>query len=329
MRRLPKTHKKLPMRKQDEPDFYMLDKTNPLPAIEDAPVPGGLSVSNAMRGGASGVAGGMPGGMPGGMGGGMGGMPGAHGGMGVPPQPVPPTMAGRMLPPPTVSHAPQPRFSQGMYGADPLLQGQDDYGDMPSQGERGMMSRGLMQSSTGAFRSPMHGGQGMPQGMAGAIPGAAAAGRMAQQMGGRGMANPMYPSNQFMNPMQGMQARRFRPMGMEGGMSSEQAFPQDGQDDFYSRQQAPMRRMPMDQMTPMQQMYNDRASGGQDQMPQGGDQQSQGGYGSAMYSSNFRDLQSTGNDYMYRGEGGGPQMGGSSEEYMGMVSPMRRNRPPV
>ena len=50
MRRLPKTHKKLPMRKQDEPDFYLLDKTNPLPALEDAPIPGGLAASSAIRG---------------------------------------------------------------------------------------------------------------------------------------------------------------------------------------------------------------------------------------------------------------------------------------
>jgi hypothetical protein len=49
MRRLPKTHKKLPMRKQDEPDFYMLDKTNRLPALEDAPVPGGLAAASALR----------------------------------------------------------------------------------------------------------------------------------------------------------------------------------------------------------------------------------------------------------------------------------------
>ena len=37
MRRLPKTHKKLPMNKDDEPDFYKLDKKNPLPALQDAP----------------------------------------------------------------------------------------------------------------------------------------------------------------------------------------------------------------------------------------------------------------------------------------------------
>lgn len=39
MRRLPKTHKKLPMCKKDEPDFYALNKTNPLPSLEDAPIP--------------------------------------------------------------------------------------------------------------------------------------------------------------------------------------------------------------------------------------------------------------------------------------------------
>jgi hypothetical protein len=48
MRRLPKTHKKLPMKKGDEPDFYSLDKANPLPALEDAPIPG-LPHSMAMR----------------------------------------------------------------------------------------------------------------------------------------------------------------------------------------------------------------------------------------------------------------------------------------
>jgi hypothetical protein len=36
MRRLPKTHKKLPMKKQDEPDFYAMDKDNPLPFDSEA-----------------------------------------------------------------------------------------------------------------------------------------------------------------------------------------------------------------------------------------------------------------------------------------------------
>lgn len=41
MRRLPKTHKKLPMKKDDEPDFYALDKANPLPSLEESsPCPG-------------------------------------------------------------------------------------------------------------------------------------------------------------------------------------------------------------------------------------------------------------------------------------------------
>ena len=53
MRRLPKTHKKQPMKKTDEPDFYALDKTNPLPALEDAPVPGAVATSIAMHGGHS------------------------------------------------------------------------------------------------------------------------------------------------------------------------------------------------------------------------------------------------------------------------------------
>jgi hypothetical protein len=52
MRRLPKTHKKLPMKKKDEPDFYKLDQTHPLPAIHEAPIPGAAATVQAMRAGA-------------------------------------------------------------------------------------------------------------------------------------------------------------------------------------------------------------------------------------------------------------------------------------
>lgn len=51
MRRLPKTHKKLPMQKKDEPDFYKLDQTNPLPEVHEAPVPGAAATVQAMRNG--------------------------------------------------------------------------------------------------------------------------------------------------------------------------------------------------------------------------------------------------------------------------------------
>ena len=37
------------MRKKDEPDFYKLDKTCTLPALEDAPVPGAIATSLALR----------------------------------------------------------------------------------------------------------------------------------------------------------------------------------------------------------------------------------------------------------------------------------------
>jgi len=49
MRRLPKTHKKLPMKKEDEPDFYKMDKEASLPPLEDIP----LSASK-MQGGIQG-----------------------------------------------------------------------------------------------------------------------------------------------------------------------------------------------------------------------------------------------------------------------------------
>eukprot|EP00977_Amphora_coffeiformis_P029033 scaffold38356_cov237-Amphora_coffeaeformis.AAC.1 len=271
MRRLPKTHKKLPMRKQDEPDFYLLDKTNPLPAIEDAPIPGGLSVSNALRGGGSG---GVPVGMSSMGGAGMGGIP--------PQGPV--GMPGRgMMPPPAVSHAPQPRFPQGVYNSDPLQGPDEGYGDMPQQGDRGMMGRGLMQSNNGAFRSPMAGqgmphgrpGQGLNSGMAAQMPSAS---RMAQQMGGRGagMSNQMYPSaagmsNQFMN-MNPMQAaggsrmgatgmRRFRPLppGIDGSaMPNDQGMMSSGysqdnasQDEFFQQRQQQQMRSRMSQMDQM------------------------------------------------------------------------------
>ena len=51
MRRRPKTHKKLPMKKKDEPDFYKLNQTNPLPEVHEAPVPGAAATVQAMRSG--------------------------------------------------------------------------------------------------------------------------------------------------------------------------------------------------------------------------------------------------------------------------------------
>ena len=71
MRRLPKTHKKLPMKKEDEPDFYKLDKSNPLPTLEEAPLPSSTIVPPLRP--QQGIPGGMvppmhgigaPGGMP-------------------------------------------------------------------------------------------------------------------------------------------------------------------------------------------------------------------------------------------------------------------------
>jgi hypothetical protein len=47
MRRLPKTHKKLPMKKQDEPDFYSMDEETPLPPLEEVPLPSG-AMTNPM-----------------------------------------------------------------------------------------------------------------------------------------------------------------------------------------------------------------------------------------------------------------------------------------
>ena len=38
MRRLPKTHKKLSMKKENEPDFYKMDKESPLPDLEEVPI---------------------------------------------------------------------------------------------------------------------------------------------------------------------------------------------------------------------------------------------------------------------------------------------------
>lgn len=41
------------MKKKDEPNFYKLDQSNPLPAIHDAPIPGAAATVQAMRTGAS------------------------------------------------------------------------------------------------------------------------------------------------------------------------------------------------------------------------------------------------------------------------------------
>lgn len=73
MRRLPKTHKKLPMKKEDEPDFYKMDKEAALPPLEDIP----LSAAK-MNGAGAGGMGGMGGaGGIGGAGGMAGGLRGA------------------------------------------------------------------------------------------------------------------------------------------------------------------------------------------------------------------------------------------------------------
>ena len=49
MRRLPKTHKKLPMKKEDEPDFYDMDKADPLPSLEEVPLPPNTMMMPQMR----------------------------------------------------------------------------------------------------------------------------------------------------------------------------------------------------------------------------------------------------------------------------------------
>jgi hypothetical protein len=121
-----------------------------------------------------------------------------------------------------------------------------------------------------------------------------------------------------------------RPM-MDSGMSGEQqvvnAFPSEGpsgnlQDDYFPRQQSSMRRLPMDQMSSMAQIYGDRAAMVEHMQAPYGNMASGK---SEMYAGNFRDGQGGvggGSDY------GMPQMGGS-EEYMGMASQMRRPRPPA
>jgi len=45
MRRLPKTQKKLPMKQEEEPDFYAMDKQNPLPFCNEATFPLGTNKS--------------------------------------------------------------------------------------------------------------------------------------------------------------------------------------------------------------------------------------------------------------------------------------------
>lgn len=71
MRRLPKTHKKLPMKKEDEPNFYSMDKARPLPTLEESPLPPSTIVPQISRQG------------------GLGGMQQMHG-MGAPGAGMPP-----------------------------------------------------------------------------------------------------------------------------------------------------------------------------------------------------------------------------------------------
>jgi len=66
MRRLPKTHKKLPMKKEDEPDFYDRDKISPLPGLEESPLPASSIIPPMKRPmlGASGVRPNLTGSLP-------------------------------------------------------------------------------------------------------------------------------------------------------------------------------------------------------------------------------------------------------------------------
>ena len=50
MRRLPKTHKKLPMKKEDEPDFFELDKRSPLPPLGETKIPNTAPVGQGLLG---------------------------------------------------------------------------------------------------------------------------------------------------------------------------------------------------------------------------------------------------------------------------------------
>jgi len=49
MRRLPRTHKKLAMAKEEEPDFYMLHTTSPLPTLEEARAASDVSQIQRLR----------------------------------------------------------------------------------------------------------------------------------------------------------------------------------------------------------------------------------------------------------------------------------------
>jgi len=90
MRRLPKTHKKLPMKKCDEPDFYKLAESSPLPEIEESQTGNAPSLRRPVGtigaptiGGVQAQPGGLQGGIPPGFPGGFpGGLPGMQAQMG-------------------------------------------------------------------------------------------------------------------------------------------------------------------------------------------------------------------------------------------------------
>jgi len=135
MRRLPKTHKKLPMKKDDEPDFYAMDKENPLPSVEDAPLPPGMTSGDGAN----------PIGFPHGAGG-----PFPTMGMGMGPVGMNPAMASRLGP---------------GAGAMPMG-GFDEYAAMGGGGMAGMGPGAGMPGSLGMNHGP-HGGMPGMMGMSG------------------------------------------------------------------------------------------------------------------------------------------------------------------
>jgi hypothetical protein len=174
------------MKKEDEPDFYVMDKGNPLPAVDDAPLPPGISTESVMMRSAM-----------------TGGMSPMRGGMG------PDMMANREM---MMMRGMSPMRGGGaadmMAGyKDPLLSrsmGGMGMGGMTPMSSMGGMSGGMMggMSSMGGM-----GGMSAPMGGMSGMSGMSGMGGMGSMMGG-------------MDTMSGMGMGGMPPMSSMAGMSS-------------------------------------------------------------------------------------------------------------
>lgn len=156
MRRLPKTAKKLPMKKGEEPDFYAMDKSSPLPPLEESqiqpppppPMPSSFMDQQHIVTPPRTTLPGLP----------PSGRPGSAGAVGLPPPPPPPHLSQRYMVatqggpaagfiPPTASSSPYDPYDEYDMAAQRAY--------LPQASPMGPVMTGYPPHHPGPMRSPM------------------------------------------------------------------------------------------------------------------------------------------------------------------------------